>query len=146
MFQRPHSHDTSHYANYQPPSSSSGQHRKRRRATAVVVWDGRYLLVRDRGQTRYSLPGGGIERDEPVLAAAVREVYEETRLEARSARYLFAHEGRVSAHHVVLIEVRDGGKVRLQRKEIEAWKWWDRRDNLPVQSHVTEILDRLDGH
>lgn len=30
------------------------------RADAVVVRDGRLLLVRNRGSTRYSVPGGGV--------------------------------------------------------------------------------------
>ena len=57
----------------------------------LVMRDGKCLVVRDRGRKNYSLPGGAIERGEPALAAAAREVYEETRLEPEAARLLFRH-------------------------------------------------------
>ena len=38
--------------------SGGANQRKRQRATALVVKDGRYLLVRDKGHDKYSLPGG----------------------------------------------------------------------------------------
>jgi len=49
----------------------------RTRGTAVVIKDGKVLMVRDKGKHRYSLPGGGINKNEPTVSAAAREVYEE---------------------------------------------------------------------
>ena len=48
---------------------------KRRRATVLAAKDGLFLLVQEQGQSHYSLPGGGIERNEPSLLPAVREVH-----------------------------------------------------------------------
>ena len=117
--------------------------RKRRRATAVVKRDGMALVVRDRGKHWYSLPGGGIERGETALAAAVRELYEETGLEALRAEFLFTHPGTVNNHQVVLVVVERNGRVRLQRKELDDFKWWNGRDRLPVLDHVRDILAKI---
>ncbi len=37
----------------------------RKRSTAVVIRDGKVLLVRDKGRHHFSLPGGGIKKEEP---------------------------------------------------------------------------------
>jgi len=47
----------------------------RARGTAVVIRDGKVLLVRDRGRHRFSLPGGGIKGNEPAASAAGRELF-----------------------------------------------------------------------
>ena len=78
---------------------------KRRRATVLAAKDGLFLLVQEQGQSHYSLPGGGIERNEPSLLAAVREVYEETRLKMSSIRYLGDLDGRRGVHFVFYAEV-----------------------------------------
>ena len=103
-----------------------------------MIRDNRILLVRERGQRRYGLPGGGIERDEPSLLAAVREVYEETRLNLRSIEYVGDVEGSVSQHYVFL--AHGYGHVRLQHKEIAEHKWWDRKEAVPVHGHVFGAL------
>ena len=50
---------------------------RRRRGTALVIRKGKVLLVRDKGKSRFSLPGGGINKGEPTVSAAARELYEE---------------------------------------------------------------------
>ena len=59
--------------------------RKRTRATVIAEQVGRVLLIRERGQRQYSLPGGGIERGEYTMEAALRELREETRLRPSNA-------------------------------------------------------------
>ena len=118
---------------------------KRQRATALVMNRGKYLLVRDKGENHYSLPGGGIARGEPPVAAAVREVYEETGLKVLSADYLFEHPGKVNNHDVVRVEIDPEAKMRLQRSELDDYKWWNGRDNLPVNAHVRDIISRAEA-
>ena len=114
--------------------------RLRPRATALVYRaDGGCLLVLDRGKHHYSLPGGGMDRNEPALAAAAREVYEETRLEPVGAELLFEHRGAVNLHHVVRVFVR-GDRVLLQRHELDGYRWWSGREKLPLNAHVRDIL------
>lgn len=114
---------------------------KRRRATVLAAKAGHFLLVQEQGQSHYSLPGGGIERNEPSLLAAVREVYEETGLKMSSILYLGDLDGRRGLHFVFYAEVY--GKVRLQRTEIAGYMWWDGHEPIPVQGHVNGALALL---
>ena len=113
---------------------------KRKRAAVLAAKDGLFLLVQEQGQSYYSLPGGGIERGEPSLLAAVREVYEETRLKMSSIRYLGDLDGRRGVHFVFFAEVY--GNIRLHGKEIAGYKWWDGQ-SVPVQGHVKGALALL---
>ena len=95
--------------------------KKRRRATVIAEQDGNLLLIKERVSRRYSLPGGGIERNESFMEAAVRELREETRLIAVKTEYLFDHEGATQYHKVIWALVR--GSVRIQQKELAEYKW-----------------------
>ncbi|KAF0207602.1 MAG: hypothetical protein FD171_1661 [Actinobacteria bacterium] len=65
--------------------------RPRVRVAAVVVIDGKILLVRQRrtGEPYYLLPGGGVDAGETLAEALTREVREETGLDVALARPLF---------------------------------------------------------
>ena len=65
----------------------------RNRATAIVTCGDKVLLVRDRGRPTYALPGGGVEDDERPESAVVRELLEETTLEAINITHLFTFGG-----------------------------------------------------
>jgi len=115
---------------------------KRIRGTALVLRDGRVLLVRDRGKSSFSLPGGGQNRGEPSLATAVRELYEELGMGAKRATRLFEgdYEGGFSFHKVTLIETED--QPRLNGGELEEFMWWNGKDEIRRYAHVDEILRR----
>ena len=114
--------------------------KKRQRATVIAEQDGKVLLVRERGTKHFSLPGGGIEGHESTMEAALRELREETRLRPIKAERLFNYEGSVQFHKVVRVEVR--GRVRLQRKELSEYKWWDGEEPVSVNSSTKAIMDR----
>ena len=113
------------------------------RGTAVVVRGGKVLLVRDKGHKNFSLPGGGVNKNEPALAAAIRELYEELRMSARKAERLFKcdFKGTASEHKVSLVETKD--KPRLGDKELAEFIWWDRKKSIPKYAHVDQILKKL---
>ena len=105
----------------------------------MVVSKGKILLVRHRGEKNFSLPGGGIEKGETILEAAVREVREETQLRAYFAERL-RHcdvDGQMARHRVTLVKA--GGKVRLQRKEIAEYRWWDGKSKIQANGHIYSI-------
>jgi ADP-ribose pyrophosphatase YjhB (NUDIX family) len=114
------------------------------RGTAVVIRDGKVLLVRDKGHKSFSLPGGGVKKNEPSLAAAVRELYEELQMSARKAERLFKcdFKGLVSNHKVSIVETDENPEIG--DKELAEFTWWDRQKPLPKYSHVDQILKRLD--
>lgn len=114
--------------------------RKRRRATVVAEQDGKVLLVKERGARRYGLPGGGIEGRESVIEAACREVREETGLTVIRAEYLFDYEGHLMFNRVVLATVE--GRVRLQRKELSDYVWWDGLSDIPMGASAKAILSK----
>lgn len=121
-------------------SPSDARKKKRRRATVIAEKDGHVLLVKERGARSYSLPGGGIERGESVMEAALRELREETKLSVIKSERLFNHEGATQDHRVVWTLVR--GNVTIQRKELSEHKWWNRKDNVPLIDSAKAILDR----
>ncbi|MCW2872885.1 NUDIX domain-containing protein [Actinacidiphila oryziradicis] len=65
-----------------------GRPPQRTRAGAVVIRDARMLLIeyRDRRETWYEIPGGGVERGETPEMAVLRELTEETGLSGRVGR------------------------------------------------------------
>ena len=112
----------------------------RKRGTAVVIRDGKVLLVRDRGRHRFSLPGGAIKKGEPTVSAAARELYEELGLHAVKVTRLRECDfrGAVSEHKVCLIQA--SGEPRLRGHELDKFIWWDMKESVPVYAHVKNIL------
>ena len=120
------------------PNSSSKK--KRLRATVIVEQDDYVLLIKEKSARRYSLPGGGIEKGESVMEAALRELREETKLNVIKAERLFDHEGTTQSHKVVWALVR--GNVQIQQKELSEYKWWNRQDDVPLIDSAKAILGR----
>ena len=114
--------------------------KKRRRATVIAERGGKVLLIKERGSNSFSLPGGGIEKGESVIEAALRELREETKLSVVKAERRFDHEGTTQQHSVVWALVR--GDVRLQRKELSESKWWDMKEEVLLLSSAKAILDK----
>lgn len=91
---------------------------ERPRAAAVVIVDGR-LLVMNRvkeGRTYAVLPGGGIEAVETAAEAAVRELAEETTLQAIAERRLWENTVHDAAYFW-MSDVR--GAAHLSGPELE---------------------------
>ena len=124
--------------------SGGANSRKRQRATVLAIRDDRYLLVREKGDDKYSLPGGGMEQGEAALTAACRELGEGLGLKAYRAERLFDYtsEGSFNDHKVVLVLA--GGEPRINDRELESFRWWDGRERLPLYPHVTSIIGRYE--
>lgn len=118
---------------------------QRQRATALVVRDGKYLLVKERGQDRYSLPGGGIDPGEAVLTAACREIGEELGLKAYKAERLFDYVTRESSNQHKVVLVFAGGEPRINDRELDSFRWWDGRESLNAFPHVASIVGRYEA-
>jgi len=115
----------------------------RLRGTAVVIRNGKVLLVRDRGRHRFSLPGGGIKGNEPAASAAGRELFEELGLSPIKITRMHDcdFKGSASHHKVCLLEAH--GEPRLRGHELDKFVWWDMKKDIPIFSHVKGILGKM---
>ncbi|MCW2918196.1 MAG: nudJ [Actinomycetia bacterium] len=87
------------------------------RVTGVVIEDGHILLLNqdtDTGRS-WSLPGGKVEEGEPLGAALVREMREETGIEVQVGRLLYVCDhlpgGGTHVVHLTFEAERVGGVV-----------------------------------
>ena len=119
--------------------------RKRQWATALVIRDDRYLLVREKGDDKYSLPGGGMEEGEAALTAACRELGEGMGMKAYRAERLFDYTSEESFNDHKVVLVLAGGEPRINDRELESFRWWDGRERLPLYPHVTSIIGRYEA-
>lgn len=71
---------------------------QRARASVIVPGTQGVLLVHTDGLLM--LPGGGIEAGELPIAAAARELWEETTLQAQALQFAFNHPSTHNFHHV----------------------------------------------
>ena len=114
----------------------------RNRATVVAVGrDNRVLLVMDKGESKFSLPGGGVNRGEPSIAAAARELYEETGLGCSKLEWRLEHKSRFNKHQVFLAVPR--GRVRLKDGEIKQYIWWDGMKSIRFLESAIDILIKV---
>ena len=115
----------------------------RQRGTAIVIRNGKVLLVRDKGHNKFSLPGGGIHKEEPTVSATARELYEELGLHVTSVKRLRRcdFKGSLNEHKVCLIKAN--GEPHLRGHELDRFIWWDIKTPIQVYSHVTNILKKL---
>lgn len=72
--------------------------KKRRRGTAIVETEEGILVTAGRSKV-FILPGGGANKHETRIEAAMRELREEIGIRAYYAKYLFRHVGRVHRSH-----------------------------------------------
>ena len=113
---------------------------KRPCATAVVDQSGKILLIREKGDERFMLPGGPMGHGDDVLETALRRLRRQAGLLVSRAEFLFEHEGSVQLHKVVLIQA--DGRVHLQKWQIPEYKWWDRREPISLSWAARDIIDK----
>lgn len=122
-------------------------------AAAVIVRDGRVLLVRRRlaeGSLLWQFPAGKIEDGETPEQAAVRETLEETSLTVRPIRLLGqrVHPATGRAMSYTACEVASGEAVVGDVDELDAVEWVG-HDRLPVlvpNGFYGPVQDYLDSH
>lgn len=85
------------------------------RATVICEHDRHILLVR-KPKSRWTLPGGKVERGETSAGAAVRELQEETGLGANGLLYLMELQSGSTRHHVYEASVLNHNDARPQNE------------------------------
>ncbi|WP_458189858.1 NUDIX hydrolase [Haladaptatus sp. NG-WS-4] len=114
--------------------------------------DGRFALVKNSWADGWFLPGGGVEPNETPVAAARREVREETGLNATieaplvvlDQTYVSEDDGKewFSALFVVFSasadgEIPDASQLGVTDSEISAARWFD---TIPEELHDGDVL------
>ena len=105
-------------------------------AFAIILHSDHILLVKARDKANWQLPGGRIESGESPVDAVVREVKEETGLEARVGRLTGRYrreDGTIARVYVA----RARGKLAGARQEIIAQRWVPIREAKEMVSHAT---------
>jgi ADP-ribose pyrophosphatase YjhB (NUDIX family) len=115
----------------------------RQRGTAIVIRQGKVLLVKDKGHHKFSLPGGELHDNEPVVSGAARELYEELGLHVFSVKRLSECDftGSRSIHRVCVVEAN--GEPYIKDHELDKFLWWDMEKPIQVYAHVTFILHKF---
>lgn len=110
-----------------------------KRVAAVIIKDNKILLIRriKEGQEYFVFPGGGIEENEPVEDAIIREVREELSLDAKIDKLLFQIENRGQQELYFLIKEFSGNlelggpeKERMNKNNQYYPEWID-LDKIP---------------
>ncbi|QIN62628.1 NUDIX domain protein [Caballeronia sp. SBC1] len=94
----------------------------KQRATLICRRGDKILLVARKG-ARWALPGGRVKTGEAFIAAARRELREETALIAESLVFLFQFRGNSTLHHVFEATVPDDVAAR-PCDEIAKCEWF----------------------
>ena len=115
--------------------------------SAVVLRDsdGRILVVRKRGTSRYMLPGGKIEQGETPAQAALRELHEEVGAELELESLIFlgewtapaANEAGLTVHgHIFEHPWIDGLAVRAEIEDL----LWLHPDEMSTRGDLAPLL------
>lgn len=120
-------------------------------AVAIVVQDGRVLMVRRRvaeGQLSWQFPAGEIEPGESPEAAAVRETAEETGLRVAAARLLGERDHPQNGRRMsyTACEVVGGTAAVVDSDELDRVVWASRAElaeyvPFPMFGPVRQYLD-----
>lgn len=106
---------------------------RRGERTRIIVANGNKVLVTKNwiSDGAWSLPGGGLHKDEPVLAGAQRELREETgiRLRREQLRRVGKQEyrryGLRFVFHVFVARNVDSSTLHRQKHEVSRLEWID---------------------
>jgi NAD+ diphosphatase len=109
----------------------------------LVEADGRLLLGRRPGwpKRRYSVLAGFVAPGETVEQAVVREVREESGIEARSPRYVASQPWPFPSSLMLGFAARsEGGEPRARDGELEDVRWFTLKEVRAAQNEAGELL------
>lgn len=122
-------------------------------AVSIAVFrNGRVLVgrrTREPLMGRYTLPGGVVEAGETLAEAVVRELFEETGVEAeilgfnRHVEPILREDGRVRAHYVIASFVgRWRAGEAASTAELDPVRWIEPRDlmDLPTTPGLVDVV------
>lgn len=110
------------------------------RATVICEQD-RYVLLVRKPRSRWTLPGGKVERGESIAGAAARELQEETGLGVDGLLYLMELESGSTRHHVYEASVINPDDARPQNEIFDCvWHPLETVHNLKTSDATLRIV------
>jgi len=99
--------------------------------TRVLIVSGNYVLVTKRwlGEGKWSLPGGGLHKQEESTDGALREIREETALQLkfkqlkRDSEHIYSYHGLSFSYALFTAQLTKRLPVRSQKFELVAAEW-----------------------
>ena len=120
-------------------------------AYAIIIDDNKILLVKSKGNGKFTLPGGEVNLNETLLEGLAREVYEETgcSIDKESARqvhtgenFFYAEDVDVYSHALLTVYELDllGSDRKIDigdNEEVEDVLW------IPLNNLLTEDINKM---
>lgn len=115
-------------------------------ARIIVISQEHILLVQHRNSKYWTLPGGGIKKNEDPARGALRELYEETKIKIDSAdyqlgRYDTSAEGKRDEVFIVVKETAEKIEPKVSF-ELHDARWFDVHDLPEHTSPATRLRIR----
>lgn len=94
----------------------------RTRATSVVLNENKILMIHrfNHGEEYYVLPGGGVEKGENTETAVIRELQEETSIEAKLKEKILEFTDTRGDKHILYLCDYISGIPQLHKDSVEA--------------------------
>lgn len=121
---------------------------KRKRATCIVELlneqgEPCVLIAKQKGDNYDMVPGGRVDRGEPPIVAAIRELREESTLKTSAVVKLFDHESQ-HTHHSVFLILTEGSDYQPRDDVEQLWLLplaeCHRLDEYPQLSRSTKVI------
>ena len=93
----------------------------------AVIHENKILLTQREDFETWILPSGGVEEDESISQAAIRETKEETGLDVKLTKLVgvYSRLGNMGSVHAVLFVAKPiGGEIKCQEGETIAVEWF----------------------
>lgn len=89
--------------------------------------DGKVLLVKNRYDKYWYLPGGGVKKGETLLDCARREMHEEVDVELGELKVLGVYSSfrEYKSDHIILLHANIGGQNPMKGLEIDRFAFFD---------------------
>ncbi len=125
-------------------------------AIAVVIHDGKVLLAKRKKQPdagMWGFPGGHVEWGETALAAAARELHEETGVLANPVEYLTNYDllrtdehGQVTTHYLLVgVACTYVSGTPIAADDVSDAQWFSideiRANTLPMSARVIDLME-----
>ncbi|NJP36864.1 NUDIX hydrolase [Alkalicoccus luteus] len=112
-------------------------------AYVLLQKEDRVLLVHNKKHDSWSLPGGGVEAEETLAQAAVREVKEETGLAVTLQGIAGINEAFLKGNHVLFITFHGtivGGTEQIEDTDtVSAMNWTDAKAAAEMMPYLADV-------